>query len=320
MRISVVIATCNRASLLATALDQLRLQKYEPHDEVIVVDNGSTDASADVIARAAIGFPVRLRAIREAMPGKSPALNAGIAVAQGDVLALTDDDVMVDADWIVTIRRIFSSSAVSLVGGRVDPRWERPAPRWLRVDQQGTYGRLASPLALQHYGEAQELGSRTAVGANLIVRRGVFEALGDFSVHLGRRAGTLLCGEDHEFCQRVSAAGFRCEYRPELRVRHWVPAERTRLSYFLRWFYWVGITNAVLDRADVHAASRPVVPRYLVRRLALAPMAAGIRLLAGRHADATSSLMDAAFAMGYITQRIKDVRAGGSHRRLRRAA
>ena len=91
---------------------------------------------------------------------------------------------------------------------------------------------MSSPLALLHYGEAQDLGRRTAVGANMAVRRSVFEALGGFAPHLGKRRGTLLGGEDHDFCQRAVAAGYRCEYRPELRVRHWVPAERTRLPLF----------------------------------------------------------------------------------------
>jgi cellulose synthase/poly-beta-1,6-N-acetylglucosamine synthase-like glycosyltransferase len=74
---------------------------------------------------------------------------------------------------------------------------------------------MASPLALLHYGEAQELGIRSALGANMIVRRTVLDALGGFDPHFGRRSGTLLSGEDHDFCERAVAAGYRCEYRPE---------------------------------------------------------------------------------------------------------
>ena len=306
MRISVVIATFNRASLLEATLDALGRQDYEPGDEVIVVDNGSTDATAGVIERAATGSPVPFKHLREAKPGKSPALNTGIASASGDVLALTDDDVVVAADWIATIRKIFGEPSTALVGGRVDPRWERPAPRWLRVEQQDGYSPLASPLALLHYGPAQELGARTAVGANLAVRRDVFDTVGGFATHLGRRSGTLLCGEDHDFCQRVAAAGYRCEYRPELRVRHWVPAERTRAGYYLRWFFWSGITNAVLDRAADARAARWVVPPYLVRRLLTAPIAALGRTIAGRPADAAAAVMDAAFVLGNISQRVSD--------------
>src|SRR3970040_2004091 len=106
MSISVVIATHNRASLLGATLEALCGQQYESGDEVIVVDNRSTDATPDVIDRAAGTFSVPFKHLQESEPGKSPALNAGIAAASGEVLALTDDDVVVAPDWIPTIRRI----------------------------------------------------------------------------------------------------------------------------------------------------------------------------------------------------------------------
>jgi len=308
MSISVVITTYNRVALLDATLAQLRRQHYEPGDEVVVVDNASSDNTESVIARAAVGFPVPLRPVRESAPGKTPALNAGIAVSSGDTLALTDDDVLVADDWVATIRRLFSDPARALVGGRVDPLWERPAPRWLRVERQGRYNQMASPLALLHYGEAQPLGARTAVGANLIVRRRVHDSVGGFAPHLGRRRGTLLCGEDHDFCERVAGAGYRCEYRPELRVRHWVPVSRARLRYYLRWFFWSGVTNAMLEEAAGASAGEPggrLVPRYLLRRIVGAPFSGVSHLLGGRQADAATLAMDASFAFGYIGERIK---------------
>jgi GT2 family glycosyltransferase len=308
--ISVVITTFNRAALLTETLDALRQQRYETGDEVIVVDNGSTDGTSDVIACAAADLPVALRHLEEKKPGKSPALNTGIAAARGEILALTDDDVIVAEDWIESIRALFVDPSIALAGGRVDPRWERPVPLWLRAVQRGEYGQMASPLALLHYGEPQQLGGRTAVGANLAVRKRVVDGLGGFAEHLGRRNGTLLCGEDHDFCARAVAAGYQCEYRPELRVRHWVPAERTRLRYFLRWFFWSGVTNAVLEHASaaehLPSGATPRVPRYLWRQLAMSPAAAVVNLLTGRVAKAAGLAMDAAFAFGYIRQRLND--------------
>ena len=167
LNISVVIATHNRASLLRLTLDRLRTQAFFPGDDVIVVDNASTDPTAEVIVQAAEGFPVPLYRRHDLSPGKAPALNAAIADARGDVLALTDDDVLVAEDWIANIRRVFDDPSVALVGGRVDPNWQRAAPAWLRVEEDGRYGTMSSPLALLHYGEAQNLGQRTAVGANM---------------------------------------------------------------------------------------------------------------------------------------------------------
>jgi glycosyltransferase involved in cell wall biosynthesis len=306
MRISVVIATFNRASLLRESLDHLSRQQYEAGDEVIVVDNASTDLTPEVIARAAADFPVPLRRLRETTPGKTPALNAGLAAANGDVLALTDDDVLVADDWISTIRRIFEDASLALAGGRVDPRWERPAPSWLRVEQDGHYGPMASPLALLHYGAAQPLAHRTAVGANLVVRRDVLQALQGFAPHLGRQRGTLLCGEDHDFCQRAVAAGYACEYRPELRVRHWVPADRVRLSYYIRWFFWSGVTDAVLKTDHAHGGAAPF--RHLLRRVLSSAPAALAHLAAGRPSASAARLMDGAFACGYFVQSLRRAR------------
>jgi glycosyltransferase involved in cell wall biosynthesis len=304
MRISVVIATYNRAALLQHALEHLARQPLEAGDEVVVADNASTDATSTVVARAAEGFPVPLRLVREARPGKTPALNAGIAASHGDVLALTDDDIIVADEWLPAIRTLFADPSLALIGGRVDPWWERPAPAWLRFDSAKPYGRMTSPLALLHYGEAQPLGARTAVGANMAVRREVLESVGGFSAHLGRMRGTLLCGEDHEFCQRVVRAGYRCEYRPEVRVRHWVPAARTTLSYYARWFFWSGVTHAQLESdaaaADGGSASR--VPGYVWRRLVSAPVRALAEIARGRVADGVASAMEAALACGFVVR------------------
>jgi len=297
LSISVVIATHNRALLLEQTLDHLKTQSFQPGDEIIVVDNASTDRTAEVIRRLGERFPVPLHYRYDGAPGKAPAINAAVGDTSGDVLALTDDDVLVGEGWIETIRTLFSDPSLALVGGRVDPRWQHPAPSWLQIEQNGRYSVMSSPLALLHYGDAQELGKRTAVGANLAIRRSVFEALGGFAAHLGKRRGTLLGGEDHDLSQRAVAAGYRCEYRPELRVRHWVPAERTRLRYFLRWFFWCGITHAVIEGA-------PSSPLHLLRRFLVGVVFAPIQAIAGHGQRAAARAVDAAFALGYLTIRV----------------
>jgi GT2 family glycosyltransferase len=307
MTISVIVATYNRAALLAKCLESLRGQPFENGDQVIVVDNASTDDTPAVVERFARIFPIPILALLEGRPGKTPALAAGISRASGAILALTDDDVCVGTGWISTIReRFVADPELALLAGRIDPRWARPSPSWLVLGRE-RYGRLSAPLGLVHYGEAQPLGRRSAVGGNVAMRRDVLSALGGFAAHLGRMRGTLMCGEDHDLSQRVVTAGYRAVYDPTLCVRHWVPAERGRLSYFLRWSFWSGVTHSLMDADNGGrglTAVQAEVPKYLWRRAVMTPLRAAIELVRGRRPAIVERLMDAAFAIGYISDRL----------------
>ena len=304
MTISVIIATHNRAALLDECLAHVERQDLRAGDEVIVVDNGSDDATQAVIATHRARCPVPLQPLFEAQPGKSRAIGRALAIAAGEVLAFTDDDVCVDDDWIAAIRQAMADRAVALVGGPVAPRWERPAPRWLRLGD-GEYGRLAAPLALLDYGPQEApLGCRAAIGANLAVRRDVMARVGGFAMHLGKLRGTLRSGEDHDLCDRVRAAGMRTIYCPEARVSHWVPASRMTMRYFLAWFFWSGITHAALEeRGKRQGRSLLGIPFYIVRRFAAGVVGAGAAAAVGKLPAAFERTLDAAFAAGYAAGR-----------------
>jgi GT2 family glycosyltransferase len=233
------------------------------------------------------------------------ALARALTLADGDILAFTDDDVNVGQGWLDEVRRAMASGEAALIGGRVEPRWERRPPRWLEpgagAGAGAGYGRLAAPLALLDYGpQPLELGPRTAIGANLAVRHDVIRRVGGFAPHLGKLRGTLLSGEDHELCRRVQAAGFKTMYWPAAVVSHWVPASRMRLRYVLRWFFWSGITNALLDGAAGQRTPAVFgVPGYLVRRFLVGIAAAPAFAAAGSLTAAIDRSIDVAFAAGY---------------------
>src|SRR5262249_55453961 len=107
--ISVLICTFNRASLLRETLAALQAQR-PPADcdvEIIVIDNNSTDDTAAVVAESAAGGRFRVASLKESRQGKSFALNTGLLYASGEVLALTDDDVLPAPDWLARIPRGF---------------------------------------------------------------------------------------------------------------------------------------------------------------------------------------------------------------------
>ena len=305
MTVSVVVATFNRAALLDECLGHLGRQRFAPGDEVIVVDNGSTDDTAAIVLRHQTCDGLLLRLLSESMPGKSRAIARAVAVATGDILAFTDDDVNVCDGWLDAVRDVMSDPTVALVGGPVKPRWQSEVPAWIRRSRD-QHPRLGSPIALLDYGErVAPLGSRTLLGANLAVRREAFIEAGGFPIGLGKLRGTLLSGEDHELCRRVQDAGHRALYVPAAAVAHWVPTERARVSYFLRWFYWSGITHAIMDGDGTPPGGRTFggVPFYLAARAARAAVAAVVALMAGRRTSALNSAIDVAFALGYAAER-----------------
>jgi glucosyl-dolichyl phosphate glucuronosyltransferase len=302
--ISVVIATFNRSALLARCLRHLSRQAFQPGDEVVVSDNGSTDGTARVIEAARRHLPDRLRVVYEPRPGKSVAVSSALETCCADVLAFTDDDVLVGNEWLSRIRSAMRPPSVGLVGGPVLPIYAGRVPGWLDLEGEPRgFGRMAAPLALLDYGDAPErLGCRAALGANLAVRHDAFRAAGGYLASLGKLRGTLLSGEDHQLCDRVQRAGYETLYDPAIRVRHLVPRERLRFRYFLRWFFWSGASHAAMDllRPAPRRGLRVLgTPGYVLRDFGTAvARLAGAALTASWPAAASQST-HAAFSAGY---------------------
>jgi len=306
--VTVLIATYNRAPHLLECLQALAVQRFGPDDQVVIVDNASTDDTRAIVQQAAAWFPIPLQYLFEPTPGKSHALALGLRGSTGEVIALTDDDVLVAADWIERIRAAMADGTLALVAGRVEPRWEVRPPRWLRFEDGAGYSKLASPLALVDYGdEPSLLDDRAALGANMAVRRRSLDAVGGFPPALGKLRGTLLSGEDRYVCERLRETGCRCMYFPAIVVQHWVPRERVRLGYFARWFFWSGITNSALEgvSSPPPARRRSIlgVPVYLIRQAAAAAAGVLTSVLTGRPARAVEHGADVAFALGFIAHR-----------------
>jgi glucosyl-dolichyl phosphate glucuronosyltransferase len=314
MKYSVVIATYNRAADLRETLKSLADLRPDGAWEAIVVDNNSPDDTRHVVEEAAAAFPVELKYLFEREQGRSPALNAGIRVARGDIIVTTDDDVRVPAEWLTEAGAGLERTGSDYVGGRVLPIWGGPRPDW--VPDHG--GKQWAVIALLDYGpEPIEFGARVPLGVNMAFRRAAFERAGLFDPHTGRRAGTLLGQEVREWCIRARKAGVRGCYVPDLWLRHVIPAERLNKRYFRRWFYWRGISRAMLyERTglDMEAPEQTTldfstvphlfrVPRYLYRKL-LTNAADSVRAaLRGQSAKAFEHELWLWFFAGVVRQR-----------------
>ena len=277
MKYSIVIATYNRARDLDSTLASLAMLRPDGPWEVIVVDNNSPDDTRTVVERAGTTFPVDLRYVFEGQQGRSPALNAGIRAARGKIIVTTDDDVRVPADWVNAAAAGLAAHDCAFVGGRVLPIWKAPRPAW--IPNHG--GKQWAVIALLDYGdEPIEFGARVPLGVNMAFRRSAFDRAGVLDPMTGRRAGTLLGQEVREWCIRARRAGLRGFYLPDMVVEHIIPADRLQKTYFRKWFYWRGISRALLyERSglDMEAPERTTldfsrvphiagVPRYLYRK------------------------------------------------------
>lgn len=278
--LSVLICTYNRAAFLRESLEAILAAARPPGValEIVVVDNRSTDGTRALIEEMAVGAPLPIRYVLETRQGKSFALNHGLRVVAGDIVALTDDDVLVDSSWIVRLVEAFESRDVTFVGGKVLPRWGTlPPPELLTRRGHDMWG----PLALVDYGdepvtydEETFAWRRLPIGANLAFRRDAVQAVGGWRTDLGKVNNTLISGEDHEVFFRLYRAGlFRGIYDPDTVVHHHVPPERLTRRYFRRWFFWHGRTLARMNAA-IHphldwSRVRHIagVPRYMYRSL-----------------------------------------------------
>lgn len=316
MTYSVVIATYNRCADLRGTLESLAALRPDGRWEVIVVDNNSTDGTRRMIENAARTFPAPLRYVFEREQGRSPALNAGISIATGDIIVTTDDDVRVEPDWLTRAGEALNRMGCDYVGGRVLPIWGGPRPAWL-PDHGGKHWAV---IALLDYGnEPIEFGARVPLGVNMAFRRSAFDRAGLFDPNTGRKAGTLLGQEVREWCIRARAAGVHGFYAPDLSLRHIIPASRLNKSYFRRWFYWRGISRARLYGSaglDMEAPERTTldfrtvphvlgVPRYLYRK-ALASAAESVRArLRGDAVAAFDEELWVCFFTGIVAERWK---------------
>jgi len=275
---SILICTYNRARLLRETLAALQALTLPPDCdvEIIVVDNNSSDNTPLVVAEASRDARIRVVSARETSQGKSFALNRGLEMASGDIVALTDDDVWPDTDWLSRIVAAFRERDVTFVFGKVLPRWgQLPPPEILTPPAQDIWG----PLAIVDYGDepvdyvAESTGQRLPIGANLAFAREALVTIGGWRTDLGKVNNTLISGEDHEIFMRVRRYGlYRGYYDPEASVRHFVPASRLTREYFRRWFFWHGKTQALMLEdlhPDLEMSRVPRiagVPRFLYRQ------------------------------------------------------
>jgi glycosyltransferase involved in cell wall biosynthesis len=297
--LTVLLCTYNRAHLLPAWFDALRCPEATPglQWEVLVVDNNSSDPTPSVVDRLKLELKMPVRYVFERQQGKSFALNTGIAQAKGQIIAFTDDDALPAADWVHMIHAAFAESCADVIGGRILPRWADPVPPWLERDRE-----LHDWLALMPHDARVELRTRMSNpqiwGANMALRRDVFDRVGGFDTRLGPLGARLYRGgEEVELIDRARNAGARVVYDPRLVVWHIIGPDRMRRSYFRR--YAFQNAEGLAWRSDAPAARQLLgAPLHAYRRVSEAFGAWVVAGLRGR--DAFRRELDFLHAAGWL--------------------
>jgi glucosyl-dolichyl phosphate glucuronosyltransferase len=240
--VTVAICTRNRPRALERTLRSLAYAAIPPKLswEVLVVNNGSGDDTANVIANAAHLLPVR--AVEESRIGLSNARNAAIAEARGDYVLWTDDDVLVDPEWLRAYHDAFCAwPDVAFFGGPIVPTFEGTPPAWLLLALPS----VDNAYAARDLGSAPVLLTRETLpfGANFAVRIDV-QLRYPFDPELGRRDTALSAGEEWAVLEAMLAGGASGRWVPGARVQHVIPAERQSVRYLRRYYMENGMSLA----------------------------------------------------------------------------
>jgi len=224
-RVSVIIPVYQGEGVIADCLTSVFNQTY-PSDlyEVVVVDNASTDRTADI----ARGFPVKL--VDEPRRGVGWARNAGVAAARGELAAFIDADCIAERDWLeALVGRFDAEEGVAGVGGYLpgyDPQtpiqYYIPERKLLSQEVAVASGRYSDPFI---------------VTANALFLRRLIEEVGGFDTTFETN------GEDADLCWRIAERGWRFVFAPEAVVYH---RHRSTLGALCRWMFRYGRESVYL--------------------------------------------------------------------------
>jgi glycosyltransferase involved in cell wall biosynthesis len=242
-RVTVLFATRNGVQTLPRMLDALeRLTPPSGGWKIVAVDNGSTDYSFRVLQQCAEKLPMTV--VSEPRRGKNIALNTGLALVEGEIIALTDDDIILPADWLVSIEKIAAQKAnFDIFGGAIYPIWGAPPPEWLL--QCVPKGHLGVTEFLEG-----PVSPEAIWGGSMAVRTAVFRKhrFGEgFDMH-----------SETEFTRRAYSSGHLCWHFHESPVGHIIRPYQLKPKWHLQRAYRHGRA----DRREFYINHEDAIATY----------------------------------------------------------
>jgi glycosyltransferase involved in cell wall biosynthesis len=316
--VTVAICTWNRAKLLDQTLTQMQAVRIPANLEweVLVVNNNCTDDTDAVIARHQGALP--LRCLFEPRQGQSNARNCAVAAARGGLLIWTDDDVLVEPEWLTAYHEAAEKwPQAGYFGGPIEPWYECSPPRWLSENVE----HLAGMLLIKDLGHSERLLSRTEVpfGANMAFRTEILRE-NRFDPRLGLTGDDNIRNDESMLLNSLISQGVQGVWVPRARVKHFVTRQRLSREYLWDYFHGFGRSCArqdLLEHVPRAGKTWGGVPRWLIRQAVTSWVLAHWKQLFLR-TDWVADYACAAFSVGSIAEILNQTRVGreaGIHRR-----
>jgi glycosyltransferase involved in cell wall biosynthesis len=239
--ISVIICTYDgdRCNDLIAAVESVQQQTLPPREIIVVVDHNPS-----LLKRVQEQIQGVVVVENTQARGAGGARNSGIAVAKGKIIACLDDDAIALPDWLMLLSEGFTDPRVLGVGGSITPWWTGKRPTWFPEEFGWVVG-------CTFRGMPQTVATvRHLIGANMSLRREVFDTVGGLRTEIGRIGTWPMSGEENELCIRAQQFWPQSVflYRPQAGVFHRVPDKRACWRYFCSRCYAEGLSKAVIGR------------------------------------------------------------------------
>lgn len=240
MKITIIICTYNRASILNEVLQRLITQIAHPDViELLVIDNNSEDNTDAIITKFAIPEP-KVIPVSERTQGLSFARNKGAQVAKGDwLLYLDDDGKLIDGSIDHAIDSI-KSNRFDLISGIWQAWYKKPPPKWL-PHSTGNY-------ILKGSHELRDIGDDYVSGGVMLINRQKLLKIGGFPTHLGMTGDKVAYGEESYVENEFKKRDWKVGINPNIVIDHLVGEHKYQLSWHLEAAYAKGRDGQYINR------------------------------------------------------------------------
>jgi glycosyltransferase involved in cell wall biosynthesis len=256
---TIAIPTYNGSARLPELLERLQNQINTEHFnwEIIVVDNNSTDNTAEVIRNYQANwlFPYPLKYCFEAKQGAAHARKRAIAEAKSELIGFLDDDNYPEPDWVAQAY-IFGKEnpKVGAYASQVHPQWE--------VEPPANFQRITPFLAITERGDLPLLYDKSKnllpPSAGLVIRKQAWlESIPEKPILTGRASGNMLTGEDTEMLSYIQKNDWEIWYNPKMEIYHQIPKWRLQKEYLIPFFRGIGLSRYVTRMVNTQPWVRP---------------------------------------------------------------